>query len=458
MPSIFEKLMTQNRQLTESTVRSHKTPAITESKKISASKIKLESRRIFEDADLDELDTQFAVDPEDSEEDEVVLVVDPELPSDEEVPEDAAENMIGDEVYKCPICGANYVCDCEGEKNESVEVDENGVPTECPICGDDAEQILIGEIAPADGAGEKVEEEPVDAEDTEDEEEEVVDEIPEEEEVVEDEDEDEFEESVKRGPQSKLKESKTYSFLDSDFNFETDESPETFKSKYGVDMVEVPADEVPYNTPNVTWRVTGTADQLDRLYGSRDNWDYLLKDDDVVTESVDFEDEDTDIDADIDTDDGSLVLDTDEVTTSTETPSVAIDADTVNLTIDETKLESMMTSMLRENYKFNPSFKVTKAAYKGKSLRLEYVVRQKGRRPLKGVLVAEGFVPTARKMILKAKDKGVFTESFSKTPSFMIECVRIKNSVIPTSLSYDFKKKINESVYRVVGQSGRRSK
>lgn len=383
MPSIFEQLMTQNRQLTESTVRSHKTPVVTESKKISASKIKLESRRIFEDADLDELDTQFAVDPEDSEEDEVVLVVDPELPSDEEVPEDAAENMIGDEVYKCPICGANYVCDCEGEKNESVEVDENGVPTECPICGDDAEQILIGEIAPAEGAGEEVEEEPVDAEDAEDEEEEVVDEIPEEEEVVEDEDEDEFEESVDQSADS---------------------------------------------------------------------------DDDVVTESVDFEDEDTDIDADIDTDDGSLVLDTDEVTASTETPSVAIDADTVNLTIDETKLESMMTSMLRENYKFNPSFKVTKATYKGKSLRLEYVVRQKGHRPLKGILVAEGFVPTARKMTLKAKDKGVFTESFSKTPSFMIECVRIKNTVIPTALSYDFKKKVNESVYRVVGQSGRRSK
>lgn len=456
MPSIFEQLMTQNRQLTESTVRSHKTPAITESKKISASKIKLESRRIFEDADLDELDTQFAVDPEDSEESEVVLVVDPELPADEEVPEDAAENMIGDEVYKCPVCGANYVCNCEGEKNESIEVDENGVPTECPICGDDAEQILVGEIAPADGAGEEVEEEPVEVEDAEDDGE-VLDEIPEEEEVVEDEDEDEFEESVKRGPQSKLKEGKTYSFLDSDFNFDTDENPETLKSEYGVDIVKVPADEVPYNTPYVTWRITGTADQLDNLYGSRDNWDYLVKDD-VVTESVDFEDEDGEIDADIDTDDGSLVLDTDTATSPAETPSVAIDADTVNLTIDETKLESMMTSMLRENYKFNPSFKVTKATYKGKSLRLEYVVRQKGHRPLKGILVAEGFVPTARKMTLKAKDKGVFTESFSKTPSFMIECVRIKNTVIPTALSYDFKKKVNESVYRVVGQSGRRNK
>lgn len=383
MPSIFEQLMTQNRQLTESTVRSHKVAkSVSESKKISASKIKLESRRIFEDADLDELDTQFAVDPEDSEESEVVLVVDPELPADEEVPEDAAENMIGDEVYKCPVCGANYVCNCEGEKNESIEVDENGVPTECPICGDDAEQILVGEIAPADGAGEEVEEEPVDVEDSEDEEE-VLDEIPEEEEVAEDEDEDEFEESV---------------------------------------------------DPTVN------------------------SDDDIVTESVDFEDGDEEIDADIDTDDGSLVLDTDTVASPAETPSVAIDADTVNLTIDETKLESMMTSMLRENYKFNPSFKVTKATYKGKSLRLEYVVRQEGHRPLKGILVAEGFTPTARKMTLKAKDKGVFTESFSETPSFMIECVRIKNAVIPTALSYDFKKKINESVYRVVGQAGRHSK
>ena len=456
MPSIFEQLMTQNRQLTESTVRSRKvTKSVSESKKISASKIKLESLRIFEDADLDELDTQFAVDPEDSEESEVVLVVDPELPADEEVPEDAAENMVGDEVYKCPVCGANYVCDCEGEKNESIEVDENGVPTECPICGDDAEQILVGEIAPADGAGEEIEEEPVDVEDAEDEEE-VLDEIPEEEEVVEDEGEDEFEESVKRGPQSKLKEGKTYSFLDSDFNFKTDENPETVKSEYGVDMVKVPADKVPYNTPYVTWCVTGTADQLDNLYGSRDNWDYLVKDEDKFEESVDFDNEE--VDADIDADDGSLVLDTDTVTPPTETPSVAIDADTVNLTIDETKLESMMTSMLRENYKFNPSFKVTKATYKGKSLRLEYVVRQKGHGPLKGTLVVEGFVPTARKMTLKAKDKGVFTESFSKTPSFMIECIRIKNTVIPTALSYDFKKKVNESVYRVVGQSGRHNK
>lgn len=445
MPSIFEQLMTQNRQLTESTVRSHKTPVVTESKKISASKIKLESRRIFEDADLDELDTQFAVDPEDSEEDEVVLVVDPELPSDEEVPEDAAENMIGDEVYKCPICGANYVCDCEGEKNESVEVDENGVPTECPICGDDAEQILVGEIAPAEGAGEKVEEEPVDAEDTEDEEE-VLDEIP--------------EESVKRGPIEESK--KGYLFtMDVSDDLKEIENYDFDAYKAGTESYYLVGD---YDDL-VKWNNSGIEPPDDEVHPLKDGetLPFLNKRGVDPTprkyeESVDFEDEDADIDADIDTDDGSLVLDTDEVTASAETPSVAIDADTVNLTIDETKLESMMTSMLRENYKFNPSFKVTKATCKGKSLRLEYVVRQKGHRPLKGVLVAEGFVPTARKMTLKAKDKGVFTESFSKTPSFMIECVRIKNTVIPTALSYDFKKKVNESVYRVVGQSGRRSK
>lgn len=377
MPNIFEQLMTQNRQLTESNLKARQSAkSLGEAKKISASKIKLESRRICEETDADELDAQFAVDPEDSEESEVVLVVDPELPADEEVPEDAAENMIGDKVYKCPICGANYVCNCNAE-NESIEVDENGVPSECPICGDDVDQILVGEIAPAEGAGEEIDEEPATSEDEEEIDDIIDDEIPEE--VPEDEDE-EFEESV-------------------DPAFQDDTADDT-----------------------------------------------------TVTESIDLDDE-VDYDADVDDVDGSLVLDTDSAEED-GSATVSIDADTVNLRIDESRLESMMNTMMKENFKFNPVFKVKRALRDGKILRLEYVVRQ-GKKSFKGVLRAEGFDPSRHEMTLRVKDRGVFTESFTKTPSFVIECVCIRNTVIPTALRYDFKRTVNESVYRVVGSAGK---
>lgn len=174
MSSIFEDLMLQNStvsnpiDLTES-VSKKKTESV---KKFNLSKFKVESRRVLESENFDELDKQFAVDPENSEDSEVVLVIDPEVNADEELPEDAAEQAIGDYVYKCPVCGSNYLCNCDGSMEESVEVDENGVPTECPICGDDADQILVGEIAPVEGAGEEKKElDPVEPEDAEDNEE-----------------------------------------------------------------------------------------------------------------------------------------------------------------------------------------------------------------------------------------------------------------------------------------------
>lgn len=175
MASIFEDLMVRKDNkstLTESVVKqeSVKNPEI---KKYSVSKFRLESRKIFEEESLDKLDTEFAKDPESEDESEVVLVIDPEVNADEELPEDAAEDAIGDYVYKCPVCGSNYLCNCDASLEEGVEVDEEGVPTECPICGDDTEQILIGEIAPVEDApGEEVKEmEPVEPEEEETEEE-----------------------------------------------------------------------------------------------------------------------------------------------------------------------------------------------------------------------------------------------------------------------------------------------
>ena len=139
MATIFEDMMTANR-------RAKKVNRLGEAKKISYKKLKVESVKVLHEGDYDELEKEFIADPEES---EVVLVLDPEIPYEDEVPEDAAEKMIGDVVFKCPICGANYACDCKDPADVFV-TDEEGIPTECPICGDEAEQIILGEIAPVE--------------------------------------------------------------------------------------------------------------------------------------------------------------------------------------------------------------------------------------------------------------------------------------------------------------------
>lgn len=371
MPNIFEELMLQNSGLTES-FRPTNRKKVTESKKIKFNKIKLESRRIFEEEDFDELDAQFAVDPEEDS-DEVVLVIDPDLPADEEVPEDAAEEMVGDFVYKCPVCGSNYICNCDAEKNESVEVDEDGVPTECPVCGDDAEQILVGEIAPAEDAGEEQEMDPVEVDDNEtsEETEEVEDEYPEDD-VVE-------EESVK--------------------------VTEGIEDEISSEPVEV--------CPECGNSPCTCNDEL------------------VMEPAVDVEE-----------------------TAEEEHPAVEINADVVNLQLDESRLAKMMTNVIKENYKNNPSVKITKASQKNNRLKIEYVVVD-GKKSKKGTLIGEGFDPKSRRMTLKFRDKGVFTENITRKPAFVVECIKVKNSIIPTKMSYDYKVRVNESLYRVYGKVGK---
>jgi hypothetical protein len=115
-------------------------------KKISYNKIKLESLRFAEDAE----ENGEVVDYTPTE--DVVLVIDPEMeetPETVEDAEDAAEELVGDYVCKCSICGANYVCDCE-EVTEEFEV----VDDVCPVCGESGEQIVVGEITPSDEVAE----------------------------------------------------------------------------------------------------------------------------------------------------------------------------------------------------------------------------------------------------------------------------------------------------------------
>lgn len=381
MASIFEELMGVNSALTESVRPARRARnKVNEHKKISAKNIKVESRRIFEETDYDELDQEFsATEVNEENPDEIVLVVDPELPADEEVPEDAAENMVGDLVYKCPICGSNYVCDCDAELGEGIEVDENGVPTECPICGDDAEQILIGEIAPAEGAGEEVDPELVDNEDS------VEEEVPEEE-------EEEFvDEEI---PEDDVIEEES-------FDPTEDTEEEVVEESLEEDLVDDEIEE--------------TDDVLDL---------------DIPVEEVSAEEPEE------------------------EAPVVEVNNSTVTLLLDDSKFESLMTKMIRENYKGNPMFKITRCSTSKGQLKLEYFVRE-GRKVTKGVLVGEGFDKSARTMKVEFKDKGAFTESFAKTPSFVVECVRVRNAVTPVSINYDYKVRVNESLYRVSGKVGK---
>ena len=108
---------------------------------IPANKIRLESIQHFHE------DTDSEATADYTPEDDVVLVIDPEMdevPEDVEAAEDMAEDMIGDHVCKCAICGANYVTDAEISEDFEME-DET-----CPVCGETGEQIVIGVITPTE--------------------------------------------------------------------------------------------------------------------------------------------------------------------------------------------------------------------------------------------------------------------------------------------------------------------
>lgn len=421
MGNLFEDLIRGNSQITEgikvpSTKRVIKKENL---RKIKSSKLKIESMKVFDQGDMDQrkrfedLDDQFAVDPSE-ESDEVVLVIDPELPAEGEVPEDAAEQMVGDYVYKCPICGANYVCDCDAAETESIEVDEDGIPTECPICGDEAEQILVGEIAPAESVESSEDEgemEPV--------------------EVEEDEEEETIEESIKEDIGQDV--GKYQKWVDYDMKHYKKISKKTndLLAKAGLEVVK------------------------------DDHGDYEViakSKDESLHEDIDVTD--TDICPECGTDPcvcEDQVLELADPVEEKDKSAVKIDTDVVNLTIDDVRLESLMNKVIKENYKGNNKFKAVKAYIREGKLNIDYRVGKS----MKGTLIAEGFDKKSRRMTLRVRDKGIFTESISKTPSFIIECVRLKNKVVPISIKYNYKVKVNESLYRVKGKvdfSGRKLK
>lgn len=462
MANIFEELMQSHMALTESLDSRKKSRC--NCKKFSSKRFKVESLKIFEGADFDELDADFAVDPEEANEneDEVVLIIDPELPTDEEVPEDAAENLVGDFVYKCPICGANYVCDPNSE-SEYVSLDENGVPTECPVCGEDTDQILVGEIAPAEEV-EGDEERELEPQEVEDEEKTEV-EVDRDEDIFREEGEEFIEDSLK--PQRKTESKKvrrprkTRKAVKEDIDEFKDEVEDTdefkvedeFKDEV-VDEVKV-EDETKVKIDAETVNVNLGEGKKSKACKGKD-----CKEDETCEEACEKESKLS----------NRKLRRPITKTEGTRRPTAKVSPSRINrtraiqeakkasvsrktssksnrpFTFKEDKFESMMTKMIRENYKTKDSFKVNRVQLVDGKLALNYSVGKRN-----GTFVAEGFDKNASRMKLRIKDKGVFTESYTKTPSFILECVCVNKSVIPTKIRYNFTKRVNESLYRVRG-------
>ena len=513
MASIFEELMAGSKEITL-----RETPSLRESiapsqsiKKINVEKLKVESMKILEEEELGALDqgfaTSFDANPEDDADkdssDEVVLVIDPELPADEDVPEDAAENLIGDKIYKCPVCGANYACDCDGK---AVEKNEDGTPKECPVCGDDSEQLLVGEIAPADkDNGENVNQEPVkeESEDDEDKEEDNKKDDEDEKDDGEDnkkedeeDDKDLKEESLKEGVDDKTEHKKdpwqtmdylTYKCMrkvidekgfdafDSDEDF-VDEVVSCVEAEWEAEWEDADTEEAPKESyiRSLVRQDMNTARQIAFRLADKKGMEKGLKklrqadaDKEAPAEKPnrrpdkDFDwlkkkkEESIKEDDDVEETEVEDTFDfTPEVAPKKDGSAVNVDTDTVNIYFDEKKFESLIAQVIKENYKGSPEFKVRRVSAIKDNLRIDYVVRESKSSITRGSMIAEGFTPKARRFTLKFKDKGVFTESFTRKPIMTVECIRIKNNFIPTGLKYDYKTKVNESLYRVVGSVG----
>ena len=158
---------------------------------IPANKLQLESLTKFKQFLEAEGDDDSDVTAEYTADDDVVVVIDPEMdevPEDTEAAEEAAEELVGQHVCKCSICGANYVTDAE--INEDLEMEDE----ECPVCGETGEQIVVGVITPTEELSDEDQAEIDDVDVDVDDDGEDIDVDAE----FDEEDEDDFDESIKR--------------------------------------------------------------------------------------------------------------------------------------------------------------------------------------------------------------------------------------------------------------------
>jgi len=344
--------------------------------KFASSKIRIESLSFMKEADEEE----FTFEPED----EVVVVIDPEMeevPATEEEAQEAAEELVGCDICKCSICGANYACDCEETIEEDVDGEVQTVVVDgvCPVCGEEGTQIVVGEIVPVDG--EVDEEEFVDDEEIVDDDDEV--------EVTDDEfefdDEGEIEEE----------------------SYDKSKKREACNKKEGCDE----EDDKKAQRKEAVRRTVKSASMKAKRENARQTMRRPAK---RVTEKK-----------------AMRRPMNRRVAEKTSRP-------VREFKLDEVKLSRLFTKFAKENYSNVASVRFTKGNLRNGKLTLEGVVRTaKGsKRTIK--LVAENYKKTDKR--IRFVEYGPFTESVKTNgKSFVVECAYKAGVVTPMSLRYNFK-------------------
>ena len=447
MASIFEQLMAQNREISMSEVVKESSNLL----RIPTNKIKLESLEVLEEKSVEETDNLFKLPTQDSldsdEVKDIVVIVDPELPAEDSTKdvdmEKAAQELINQKLYKCPVCGGNYVC------RGNCEADEEGNPTECPICGDDSVQIEVGVIASSEDV--KPEDE-VNADSEDNEEEKEVEEKEETEEETSEEEKGEEEEKVEEKKEDEEE------VIEDSLNRESDASEPVNES--------VTEDVIPDSQKPTVETVAKLAMSL----AERDRFNKTVDDLDVEARKYGLKI--------VTGDDNKHTITTikaaqekaqEQAQEAPKAESVKTENKTEHgkdcncedckkarlskvkeskLDIDEECLESLMNDFLDENYKGAVSCEFTSAKFtKDGQLALEYVLYKGNKAIEEGRMVSEKRLSKSTRFI---DESCTFAES-SKSPAFTFEFVKDGSKIVPTSLTYNFIKQINESVYAIRG-------
>ena len=352
--------------------------------KIPANKIKLESLSFIKEAEEDDEVIDYTPD------EDVVLVIDPEMdetPETVEDAEEAAEELVGDYVCKCSICGANYICDCEDlDVNEDLEMDE----AECPVCGETGEQIVVGEIAPAETEATNDEADDEATDDVEDE----VD--------VNDEVEDD----------------------DVDVNIDINVDGED------VDDFDVEDDDEYEESISRAKRRTALRRESKAI-----NRKPMRK---PMRKSVSAKNE-------------SRVL-TRKPARKPMAKRAAVESKVTEYNFDDATMSRMLTTFAKENYDNVRFVKITKADCRRNKLTLEGVIVTKKGSKRATKFVAENFAPKST-MRVKFTETGAFTESaVTKGSQFTVNFVTKGKTITPTALNYNYVVKENRAAYEVTGK------
>lgn len=431
---------TAKKSVKESVKRSSKRRSMKENKKfakISYKKLKLESVKSFKESD--EGDTDYTPD------DEVVLVIDTEMEEVPETEEDAvaaAKELVGDTVCKCSVCGANYICTCDTIE-EDVDGDVTMVAEEevCPICGEEAPQIVVGEIIADETAS--------DDEDKADDEEEV--------EV------DETEVDETEGDETEGEDD----FDFSDFEVEEDEEVEEGCNK------KRPAKKEAMRRPMRNTRKEGVRRPMNRTRRTESARPSVKR---PVRKTMTMENKNVRTPMA-----RPSVRRTTESRVANARPSMRRTSRTAmesrrpmrrpttnrqvanTYNFNESALNKLFTSFATENYSNVKSVRFTNGSMNRGKLTLEGVVTtiRGTKRNIK--LVAEGMKNVKNGTVkLQAREIGPFTESAVKTKNrvpFVIECAVRGKNITPTSMKYAFtttnsglkESKGRKSTYKVYG-------